>query len=286
MDADILRLILIVLGVFLVLGIYFWERHRRIGSRVQAIRRDIHETRREPSMGGGEGGPVEAIAAGESEPAAPDTELEQALHELGDLVSEEQRPAKPRRKGPVTSKRAEKSPPGSAGTDQQDLFADDSLVDSDHYRNADPSIPSLILQINIVARDQEGFEGQDVRRVTEGVDLKLGDMHIFHRSDGGSRGTVLFSMASMVEPGTFPPDAMEEFRTPGLTLFAQLPGPKDGLAVFSEMLFSAERIAAELDGELQDETHSRLTKQTIGHIRSQILEHRRKLQLARSRQAH
>lgn len=282
MDADILRLILIVLGVFLVLGIYFWERHRRIDPRVQAVRRDLQEQRREPRLGDGESGDAGADAG----PAEPDAELEQALHELGDLVSEEQRPARSKPRTPATRRGPQASLAEPAASEQQDLFADDSLVDSDHFRSADPAIPSMILQINIASRDKDGFEGPDIRRVSEGVDLKLGDMHIFHRNNSGSSGSVLFSMASMVEPGTFPPDALDGFRTPGLTLFAQLPGPKDGLAVFSDMLFSAERIAAELGGELQDETHSRLTKQTIGHIRGQILEHRRKVQLARSRQAH
>ncbi len=90
-------------------------------------------------------------------------------------------------------------------------------------------------------------------------------------------------MASLVEPGTFPVKAMDEFDTPGLALFTQLPGPGDSLAIFSDMLFTAQRLAALLNGELQDETHSALTKQTVEHIRSQILEHRRLVQLARSR---
>ncbi len=49
------------------------------------------------------------------------------------------------------------------------------------------------------------------------------------------------------------------------------------------MLFTAERLAALLGGVLQDETHSTLTKQTIENLRSQIVEHRRLVQLARSR---
>jgi cell division protein ZipA len=76
---------------------------------------------------------------------------------------------------------------------------------------------------------------------------------------------------------------MEGFSTPGLAFFAQLPGHGDSLAIFSDMLFTAQRLLAILGGELQDETHSALTKQTIEHIRSQIMEHRRLVQLARSR---
>ena len=41
----------------------------------------------------------------------------------------------------------------------------------------------------------------------------------------------------------------------------------------------AERLASILGGNLQDETHSHLTKQTIEHMREEILEHRRQLQL-------
>jgi cell division protein ZipA len=49
------------------------------------------------------------------------------------------------------------------------------------------------------------------------------------------------------------------------------------------MLFTAERLAALLDGELQDESHSVLSKQTIEHMRGKILEHRRQVQLALSK---
>ncbi len=110
-----------------------------------------------------------------------------------------------------------------------------------------------------------------------------GDMSIYHRYDGDpARGRVLFGMASIVEPGTFPTDRLDDFTTPGVILFAQLPGHQDGMVIFSDMLFTAERLAVMLDGHLQDGTHSDLSKQTISHIREGILEHRRQVQLARS----
>jgi cell division protein ZipA len=111
-------------------------------------------------------------------------------------------------------------------------------------------------------------------------------MNIFHRYEHpGRKSRVLFSLASMVEPGHFPLDDMSGFSTPGVTLFAQFPGPRDSLATFSDMLFTAERLAAMLDAELQDESHSALTRQTIEHIREEILEHRRQIQLARKKKA-
>jgi cell division protein ZipA len=277
MDADILRLILLVLGGFLILGIYLWERHKRANGRAQAIRRAEQETRAEPVM--------QAAPAGKpaAEPALPDEDVEQALRELGDLVGEDSdlSPAKPRAAAKKANRRDKHV--DSAEARQQDLFADEAVVEDDHYKQTEVALPTMILQINIVGR-KGGFAGSSLQKAIESVEMRFGDMNIYHRHGGANgRGSVLFSMASMVEPGTFPAGAMEGFTTPGLALFAQLPGPQDGLLIFSDMLMTAERLAAELGGELQDETHSRLTKQTVEHIRSQILEHRRKVQLAKSK---
>jgi len=271
MDVDILRIILLVLGGGLILGIYLWERKKRADQPVHAVRRQ-QEPRVEPTLGS-EGERLPDVQ-GEEDPV-----LDDALHELQELVSEE-RPARVAAERPAKRARARTLNPAEAR--QQDLFADDSISDTDHYKEIAPELPTLILQINVVARD-DSFEGMDIVRALQGVPMELGDMEIFHRHDETQpKGPVLFSMASMVKPGTFPTD-MEEFKTPGLTLFAQLPGPRDGLELFSEMHATAERLATELDGELQDETHSRLTKQTVEHIRSQILEHRRRVQLAKSK---
>jgi len=281
MDADILRLILLILGAFLILGIYLWERHKRINGRVQAIRRAEQEDRIEPVLGG-HGDPETGRLA--TEPTIADEEMERALRELGDLVGDDDG-FTARKKAPDTPRARRKSKtPDPVETRQQDLFADDAVVDDDHFKpKNDGDLPTLILQINIVS-PARAFRGEELMRAIESVELQFGEMNIFHRRGGNNqKGAVLFSMASLVEPGTFPIDDMAGFTTPGLALFAQLPGAQDGLAIFSDMLMTAERLAADLGGELQDETHSRLTKQTVEHIRSQVLEHRRKVQLAKSR---
>jgi len=74
---------------------------------------------------------------------------------------------------------------------------------------------------------------------------------------------------------------MAAFSTPGLLLFTQLPGVRDGLEIYSDMLYAANELAGILGGVLQDETHSVLSKQTIQHTRDAIMEHRRKLRLAK-----
>lgn len=274
MDADILRLILFLAGVGLILGIYFWDRHKKVNARVHAIRKAQLETfetadapaeRVDPHWS--DVSESESAPAPEADPAsetAADDELEAELKQL-DTVAHESFPE------PDPAARQESF---SFTADDPDDLQDELLQEG---------LPSLILQIHVVASNG-AFTGEQILQVTRDVELEYGDMHIFHRYDSsGSKPRVIFSMASMVEPGVFPFDKMEDFSTPGLVLFGQLPGPKDGLAAFSDMLFTAERLAALLDGELQDETHSVLSKQTIEHIRERILEHRRQLQLARSK---
>jgi len=94
---------------------------------------------------------------------------------------------------------------------------------------------------------------------------------------------VLFSMASMVEPGTFAADELEGFSTPGLSLFTQLPGARDGVEIFDTLLATAKQLATLLDGELLDERRNKLTRQMEEHIRESVIEHRRKVNLVRSR---
>ena len=162
-------------------------------------------------------------------------------------------------------------------------FEFNAHADSD-YLSLDPAlldeVPRLIVQINLSTRG-EPFSGAQIHTAMAQVDMRHGEMNIFHRETDA--GQVLFSIASMVEPGTIPAKPDAAYSTPGLTLFTQLPGARDGLAVYADMLFTAERLSALLDAVLQDERRNKLTKQSIEHTREGILEHRRKIQLLRSK---
>jgi len=260
MDADILRLILFLAGVALILGTYFWDRHKKINERVHAIRRAQQEASVPETPLTGEL-PEAADPGAVAAPDEPAEALEQELHDLGELLRDQG--------GQV-----------SAGSGEQVEFS--FSADPDLQEPLPADLPELILQVNLRARNGQLGMDQISQAATE-VGLEYGDMKIFHRYEPESGGRVSFSMANLVNPGTFPDTPDSEFRSPGLTLFAQLPGPKDGLAIFSDMLFTAQRLASLLDAQLQDEHHSDLSKQTIEHMREEILEHRRKLQLARSR---
>jgi len=160
----------------------------------------------------------------------------------------------------------------------------DAHGDTD-YLSTDPAlydeVERKLVVMNLIRRDG-AFSGATIEKACSAAGLVLGDMSIYHRQEAGS-GRVLFSMASMLEPGSFPVGEMSGFSTPGLSLFTQLPGVRDGVEIYDEMLSTAERLAALLHAELQDEGHNKLTKQMQEHTRESIIEHRRKIKLARRR---
>jgi cell division protein ZipA len=129
----------------------------------------------------------------------------------------------------------------------------------------------MIVSLYVVARRPGTLRGEAIRVAADRLNLEYGDMQIFNRViERNGRRHILFSMANAVKPGTFDIESLQGVITPGLALFMQLPGPLEGLKSFNAMLDCAQRLAGELDAELQDETHSALTNQTIDHMREEI----------------
>ena len=139
----------------------------------------------------------------------------------------------------------------------------------------DPSIPTEVIVINVLARNGAKFGGTDLLEAFLRNGLKFGDMNIFHRIQPASK-EVQFSVASAVEPGTFDLSAMETFRTPGVSFFMRMPGPGQPLEVFEDMLAVTRDVAASLGADLKDEQLSVMTSQTIQHCRARIEDFSRK----------
>lgn len=144
--------------------------------------------------------------------------------------------------------------------------------------------PEEVLIINVMAHKGSMFNGSLLLDTLLQCGMRYGDMDIFHRySDAKGEGTLLFSMANMVKPGTFDLDAMDEFETPGVSLFMTLPLKADSMQSFDLMLDTAKSLAEALNGELKDEQRSVMTRQTIEHCRQRILDFERRRLFQRPR---
>jgi len=135
----------------------------------------------------------------------------------------------------------------------------------------------------VVARSEEGFAGIDILESLLACDLRFGDMDFFHRHELASgRGPIEFSVANMMKPGVFDIDNMEPLQTRGLMFFVTLPGPTDMLKAFDYMYETAKVVAKALDGDIQDEKRSVVTRQSLEHMRQQIRELERRLLVRRT----
>jgi cell division protein ZipA len=235
MDANTLRLILIVVGGLLLIGLYIWERRRARPDEDEPYEEeDLEEDKLEPQLGAWHGGEDEegrrAATSGMRERHTPYPEPEQ----------------------PELHLEPPESPP-------------------EESESEGPESP-LILSFHIAPKEGT-FDGEAIVHAASRCGIEPGEMDVFHRfSDLQSTKTPLFSMANMVKPGTFPFGAMAEFESPGLTLFSQAEGAVDDPERLEAMLSTAHCLAEELDGEILDGTRSALTPEAEKRLRDQVLE--------------
>lgn len=131
--------------------------------------------------------------------------------------------------------------------------------------------PEELILINVLAPREQPFTGPQVVEALRANALRFGEMNIFHRIDSATR-VFQFSVANVIEPGTFDVAEIDDFRTPGLCFFLRLPGPESPMDAFEDMQRTARDVAQRLGGELKDERRSVLTAQTVEHYRSRVAE--------------
>jgi len=125
-----------------------------------------------------------------------------------------------------------------------------------------------ILVMHLMAAKGEAISGQQLQEAALSVGLRFGELKIFqrHLHEDGS-GEVLFSMANLVNPGTFDLKTIDQITTPGVTLFMALDDIDDPVSAFDIMIESVDTMAAALGLSVLDETRSSMTRQTIDHYR-------------------
>jgi cell division protein ZipA len=126
-----------------------------------------------------------------------------------------------------------------------------------------------IIALRLAAGTQR-FPGAQLRQALEEENLEYGKYDVFHRMH--TDGSHVFSVASMVEPGTFDLEKMASLTYPGVTLFAQLPGPVAGIDAFSQLIACGKRLQEQLGGTLQDERGVPLTVHRMERLRQEIRE--------------
>lgn len=132
-----------------------------------------------------------------------------------------------------------------------------------------PPAPAEFIAIHVQGAAQSTFAVTAVFSAAESAGMVFGDRQIFHMPGVNSGAAPLFSMASMLEPGTFSRDDTAR-PTRGLTLFMCLPTETDAGVVLDLMLRTAELLATSLGGGMHDRDHRPLSQDRIAALRQKV----------------
>lgn len=141
----------------------------------------------------------------------------------------------------------------------------------------DPVTGQRIVTVRLMARGEHTFAGEELILALREAGLRHGRFGIFHRQDPADERRIVFSVASLVEPGSFDLTHLRTNRYPGVSLFLLLPDVGDGVAAFDDMLATARVLAGKLEGELLDEQGSRLSVQRERYLREEVIKFQHKL---------
>jgi cell division protein ZipA len=172
----------------------------------------------------------------------------------------------------------EDEPMPSINVDEIDAKPQKKVSKSDETTNID----AQVIILSVVMPENHQMSGAALLPSLLTLGMKYGEMNIFHRhQDNAGNGPVTFSLANMLNPGSFELDTMETFVTQGVSLFMTLPNAGDPFAAFDQMLLAAKQLATEFNAQLLDDKRNVMTKQTEQHYVSKIREFDRQHRLAR-----
>ncbi|KIQ23624.1 cell division protein ZipA [Xanthomonas campestris] len=128
-----------------------------------------------------------------------------------------------------------------------------------------------IVSLFVAAKAGQVLRGEDVVVAAEKTGLVFGHMNVFHRLVEGhpERGPI-FSMASILKPGSFDMANIREMQTPAIAFFLTLPAPMTALDAWEKMLPTVQRMAELLDGVVLDDSRNALGRQRVAHIRDEL----------------
>jgi cell division protein ZipA len=130
----------------------------------------------------------------------------------------------------------------------------------------------MFVILHVASKMPALFQGKSVLKALNESGLEFGELGIFHRHrELGGKNRILYSVASMVKPGTLVPETLEGgLELPGLSLFMRLPALIPGEELYRDLLDCTQELARSLDGRILDENRSVLTQQAMEKVLEDI----------------
>ena len=158
---------------------------------------------------------------------------------------------------------------GTSSQDSHSSKTDESAFKIKPSSEIDKGLVSEnVLIIHLTPFEGAVIDGQSLLDAATQNDMRFGEMQIFNKySDIDGSGEVQFSMANLVNPGTFDLGTIRQITVPGVTIFMIPEDQQDPLKSFDEMMRVVSNLSQALDLNVMDDTRSTMTPQTAEHYR-------------------
>ncbi len=242
MDKELLRGIIIAIGLLVILGIVLWSylKKRNAESAEGSLpARGLNDKNR---------------AHGQ---AKKTTELQNGLEDYGVV---------PEKAATFDEPISPLEPVAPPSTEENISYADDENDTAPRF-----VVPDII-QFRLNAKPGQNFNGLDLVNAFNIVQMVYGSLKIYERLDANR--LVDFGVASMTKPGIFPDPSddsgLESYTCSGLVFFMQPNVLDNPQAVFDDFTETLQVLAVELDGDMLDHENNPLTEETIRLFRQSL----------------
>jgi len=231
MEENSLRLILLLVGVVILAGIYFYDvLQKKKTNEAEEFNVPDHDERVEPVIS--------------------DEPTFSAVFESQEEVNSVESPVEP---------------------NEPEVLSAESSMPDEVQEDIPVAIQSPVIQLAVLSKEGEAFLGTTLLDAFAQVHLEFGDMGIFHRYEQqGDAEIQQFHVANILEPGTFPVGSMADFESTGIVLFFQANDAVNPEEAFEDMLEVARQLSQGLDARLVDGEMNELMPEKITHIQAQL----------------
>jgi len=279
MDID-LRIILLVIGAVFIIGLIVADNIKRKKKENLPYKRFSEGKDFElPSMSTVDDGPnhdtldeLRVDETASAEPMAFRSELKDKLEDEGSSKLEMELGKISSEASDDSISQASEQPDSKLSLENEALASDavvDEVQDEKIEESPNSSAPQMVLSLLVLAPKGEQFRGSQIKMALSEAGFTFGKMDIFHLSEGDES---LVSVANVVEPGSFLPDELADFKTPGLVVFSQLPALLSGGEVYAKWYKAAKKINVVLGGRLTDLHQNPLDSDAFDALRLQAEE--------------
>ncbi|ORU92602.1 MAG: hypothetical protein A6F72_05175 [Cycloclasticus sp. symbiont of Poecilosclerida sp. N] len=155
--------------------------------------------------------------------------------------------------------------------DAQQAKTSEKVSEADENATTPHTEQALVVQLTVIAKSGSSMTGTALQNAFTALDLKFGDMGIFHRYERHDGVEIKrFHVANILEPGTFPISSMADFESTGVVLFFQASDSPNPEQVFESMLNTAKQLSQILGATLAGSNMKDLTLKDISVIQSQL----------------